>query len=389
MDQQVALIGRTLINRPNVEKLIRQSDLDLTVHSDAQREDLIDTVMRNIKLDGFKGNLYAISYRDPNPERARKVVQGLLNIFMESSVGSKQKDTQHAVNFVDDQIKRYEQSLSAAEQRIKDFKIKYLGVRARDGNDYFGRMSQLQSDIDAAKLELQANEQARDSYKKDLAGETPTLLPELSNNAASEQATEFDVRIATLHKELDELLRKYTESHPDVISTRRLLQDLEQQRKAALDARRNSSSRRAACSIELMDADPQITRLDRSAKAITPLNATNRLQSPPANSTARRRRTRTKAGSVSIDTMPRNGRFDTSRSIPGEWKVGKAWLTARLVTSPAPMAISDASPSSMMRVGGTGSGDTRGGSMTRNCAPPVSCTSLPMAAASRLARRFS
>ena len=43
----------------------------------------------------------------------------------------------------------------------------------------------------------------------------------------------------------------------------------------------------------------------------------------------------------------------------------------------------NAIPSSSSRLGATGCGDTRGGSITRNCAPPVSCTPMPMIADSR------
>src|SRR5512147_1880318 len=42
VDQQVLLMSRTLISRPNVEKLVRMADLDLKVKSNKDREDLID-----------------------------------------------------------------------------------------------------------------------------------------------------------------------------------------------------------------------------------------------------------------------------------------------------------------------------------------------------------
>src|SRR5690348_15804075 len=129
VDQQVALISRTLISRPNVDKLVRLADLDLNVKTPADREDLIDNVITTIRLDGnLTSNLYVISYRDPEPARARKVVQSLLTIFVESSLGDKRQDTQSAVRFLDEQIKRYEATLQAAENRIKDFRLKYIGV---------------------------------------------------------------------------------------------------------------------------------------------------------------------------------------------------------------------------------------------------------------------
>src|SRR5512135_1648824 len=38
LDQQVALMSRTLISRPNVEKLIRMADLDLGVRTGVDRD---------------------------------------------------------------------------------------------------------------------------------------------------------------------------------------------------------------------------------------------------------------------------------------------------------------------------------------------------------------
>jgi polysaccharide chain length determinant protein (PEP-CTERM system associated) len=242
LDQQVSLISRTLISRPNIERLVRTTDLDLGAKTDAQRDALIDSVMKTIQLAKASGNLYFISYRDTNPEQARKVVQALLNIFMESSLGDKTQDTQTSLKFLDDQIARYEQNLRTSEDRLKAFKIKNMGVVGRS-TDYFNSLTQLQSQIDAARMDLQANEQARDSYKRELAGETPTLITEeTTQDAPRDGVPEFDVRIAALQSHLDDLLRRYTEEHPDVVSTRRLLAQLAQERQAVLAARKKSQA---------------------------------------------------------------------------------------------------------------------------------------------------
>src|SRR5512140_2832775 len=70
LDQQVSLMSRTLISRPNVEKLVRMADLDLRARSAADREALIDNLMKSLQLGGnVSTNLYLITYRDANPDQ--------------------------------------------------------------------------------------------------------------------------------------------------------------------------------------------------------------------------------------------------------------------------------------------------------------------------------
>jgi len=240
VDEQVLLISRTLISRPNVDKLVRMADLDLATQSRSSREELIDNVMKAIQLQGdVKTNLYTISYKDSNPEQARKVVQSLLSIFVESSLGDKRQDTRAAVKFLDDQIKQYEVSLKAAEDRLKEFRLKYLGV-AQGNQDYFGKLAKLSDDIEAARLELRAAEQSRDAYKRELAGEAPVLQPEGSRIQAA--VPEIDARIAAQRTQLDSLLQKYTEQHPDVVGTKRVIKELEEQRAKELQAMQDASA---------------------------------------------------------------------------------------------------------------------------------------------------
>jgi polysaccharide chain length determinant protein (PEP-CTERM system associated) len=228
LDQQVSLMSRTLISRPNVERLIHMADMDLRVKSTTEREELIDNLMKQLQLSGnVQSNLYVISYRNPDPEKAKNVVQSLLTIFVESSLGDKRLDTRSAMKFVDEQTKFYEESLQAAEDRLKQFKLKYLGVTGQAGQDYFSKLSKLRDEIDNARLELHAAEQSRDAYKAQVAGIAPVYLPDRRPPVA---VPEIDARIAAQKTKLDELLRTYTDEHPDVVGTRRVLKQLEEQR---------------------------------------------------------------------------------------------------------------------------------------------------------------
>lgn len=260
LDQQVNLMSRTLISRPNVERLIRMTDMDLKVTTPADREAMIESLQRTLKITGSgRDNLYSIAYRDSSPDQARRVVQSLLSIFVESSLGSTRKDTDTARRFIEEQIRQYEKRLEEAEGRLKDFRLKHMNTMGTDGRDYFARMSALAETLNNAKLELRAAEQSRDALKRELAGEEPVFLPETPAGTPGAPATELDARIDAQKKTLDELLRRYTDQHPDVVGTRRLIDSLEEERKQELAKRAAAAT--ASGQRPTINANPVIQQL--------------------------------------------------------------------------------------------------------------------------------
>ncbi len=94
IEQQVTMLSRTLISRPNVEKLVRMADLDLKSESKADQEKLITQLMSTLEIKNVgRDNLYSLSYRDDEQGKAQRVIQSLVSIFVESSLGATRKDT--------------------------------------------------------------------------------------------------------------------------------------------------------------------------------------------------------------------------------------------------------------------------------------------------------
>ncbi|HLU76547.1 MAG TPA: XrtA system polysaccharide chain length determinant [Burkholderiales bacterium] len=232
VNQQIAILSRTLISRPNMEKLIRMADLDHNIRTNRQKEQLIDSLMKKLELRGSdRQNLYTINYRDTNPAEARRVVQSLLSMFVESGIGDKRKGSDTARRFIDDQIAVYEGKLREAENRVKEFKLKHMGMMGGDGNQYYEQMQRLNEELARVNLELRAAEQVRDSYRSQLAGEEAVYMPDGTALVARGPMSEIDMRIEAQKRSLDDLLRRFTEAHPDVQYTRRMIASLEAEKK--------------------------------------------------------------------------------------------------------------------------------------------------------------
>lgn len=239
IDQQVVMLSRTLISRPNIEKLIRMADLDLNIKGKSQQENLIDQLTKTLKIQSIgRDNLYTLSYQDTDPAKAQRVVQALVSIFVESSLGDKRQDSDTALKFIDEQIKGYEKKLQESENRLKEFKLRNIDLHTGDGKSSVDRLSDLTNELGSSRLALREAENSRDALKRQIAGEEPILLPDSPNASSSVSLPEIDGRIDTQKRNLDALLQRYTEQHPDVIGTRRLIKDLEEQKHQELVARK-------------------------------------------------------------------------------------------------------------------------------------------------------
>ena len=136
----------------------------------------------------------------------------------------------------------YEKKLQEAEDRLKEFKIRNSGLTPDEGKDFFARLSAAGASLSQARLELLEAERAREAFRRGLASEEAAAADPGAGASAGAGAklAEIDARIDSQRRSLDSMLQRYTESHPDVLGARRVIQELEEQRRQLIAANRKS-----------------------------------------------------------------------------------------------------------------------------------------------------
>lgn len=232
VEQQVTIMSRTLISRPNVERVIRMVDLDLKAKTALESEKLVESLMEDIKIEATgHDNLFTISYANADRRVAKGVVQSLLTIFVEGSLRDNKQNTTSAIRFIDEQIKEYEQKLLTAETALKTFKQKNMGIMPRQNRDFATQLAETSDNLNQARLELKEAEQARDALKNQIAGNAPDDIVVEEAPVSVAATPEIDERIQSLNKHLDGLRLQYTEQHPDITAAKRLIKQLEERKK--------------------------------------------------------------------------------------------------------------------------------------------------------------
>lgn len=227
---QLEILQRTLLSRPNLEKLISKTDLDLTLAGPADRERMITQLGTTIKVTPQTKTLFTITYRSQSPKLAHDVVQTLLTIFVESATGSNRADMENARRFLERQINSYEQQLRAAEKRRAEFRSRYIEVLPNEASPNVPALEGARAQAQSLEGRLQDALLGRDALRQEVENTPPMLVVETgpaalqpgSPGAAAVPRT----RVQEAEDQLRMLLLRATEQHPDVIAQRKLIESL-------------------------------------------------------------------------------------------------------------------------------------------------------------------
>ena len=246
----VRMMSEVLLSRPQLERVVRDTDLHQRATSAADMEKLLANVKQRIQVSGGsprntfnEQNFYTIKFYDKDPETVYAVVQSLLDSFVERSLGQNKADSVEAQKFIQEQIAQYERRLAEAEQELAEFKRKNVGLMPSDGQDYYERMQSAVDELERLRGEQSKIETRRSELQRQIDGEEPTfglLTPPDSREPASNTDNSA---ISLAEQELATLLLKYTDKHPKVIDLRNRIEQMrnQQAQQAARDGGQSTS----------------------------------------------------------------------------------------------------------------------------------------------------
>lgn len=210
---ELELMKVTLMSRQNLRKVARLTDLDIAAESDIAMETLLEGLKNNTEITADGTNVVEVSFTDQNPEAARDIVQALTTTFIESNLGHSRQDIERASEFLDQRIQAYERQLERAEQNLAQFKRDQIG-RMPDQSNYQLRYQELRDRLAEAEALLKSSLTRRNQIRQDLA---------------AGPAANTALQIFELEQELEDLMSRYTERHPEVVKVQRRLDELKKE----------------------------------------------------------------------------------------------------------------------------------------------------------------
>lgn len=235
---EVTIVTREMLSRPNLAEVARATDLDLRANNDKEFEELLNSLQRRIQVTGNRDNIFSISYQDPNRSKAVSVVDSLVTTFVEKSLGADRTEASQAQTFLRQQISDYEARLTAAEDRLAKFKRENMAYMPDQTGDYFARLQSAEAELASTQSRLRLSQERRAELLRQIEGEEPVfgIMPSAPVNSGSGFT---GAKIRQLEAQLAELRLQYTDKHPQIgqiLDTIELLKQQQEDERAATPA---------------------------------------------------------------------------------------------------------------------------------------------------------
>ncbi len=239
-DRRVTMMTNVLFSRENMEKLARMTDMDLRAKTPQQMDELVGELKRRVRLSRQGDNIYLIMFEDRSPDLAKRVVQSMLTIFVESNLGSSRQDQDSAERFLQREVKDYERRLIEGERKLKEFKMRNLDILS-DRGTYYSRLQAAKASLKRAQDGVKSAMRRRDQLADQVAivedeGTESVDYEQYLAEALRAELAEPDRRIAEMEKQVDDMLMRYTDIHPDIVAMKSALARIKEQREEAKQA---------------------------------------------------------------------------------------------------------------------------------------------------------
>jgi polysaccharide chain length determinant protein (PEP-CTERM system associated) len=224
-----------ILSRSRLQPIIEELNLYPAERANWVMQDVVDKMRKDVTISavGRQVDSFRVSYVSDNPEKARLVTERLAGSYRDENTKSRANQANSTSDFLDAQLKDAKDRLIAQEKRLEDYRKANTGQLP----------SQLQGNLQAIQntnFQLQAiNESINRAQERRLlierqladARALQVAQPEPVVAATPEAAATISParRLEIAEANLGLMLQRNTPDHPDVVTLRRVIEDLKVQ----------------------------------------------------------------------------------------------------------------------------------------------------------------
>lgn len=281
--EMISTLTEQVTSRTNLEEVIKQFELYPQARKDLPMQDVVDKMRSSyIQIKPERGDVFKVTFQGKDPKKVMMVTNALAAKFIEENLRFRALRATETSAYVKDELDMAKKSIDKKEEILRDYKLQYYNEMPQQLQVNMSRLNSLQEQYqnnqnsiqEFERMKLMLNEQIslreemlaqaaelEGNAKKELNNELGLSLGDSGYKATSEQS-----ELAKLKLQLTGLKAKYTDKHPEVRRTVKLIKDLEAENKEKELADEESTALSAQELEESMPQTSEKVQLDENNK---------------------------------------------------------------------------------------------------------------------------
>jgi polysaccharide chain length determinant protein (PEP-CTERM system associated) len=229
VEQRVMAIAQQIQGRTVLEKIVQE--FNLFASPGASVEERAGKLQKRIKLDflGFgRNNTFTLSFDAENPQKAMEVTARLGSLFIEENLKAREQQAAGTTTFLNAEAERLRKELEEQERQVNQFTSLHRYELPAQLDSNLRLSDQFRRELENGTLRLSSLQERKVALEKqiseiDLIGLDLDAIQGFEPGIGGPVMGAVDIK----KRELENLLRQYSEKHPDVIRLKREIQAIE------------------------------------------------------------------------------------------------------------------------------------------------------------------
>ena len=246
IEDRLNSISQQILSRSRLERIVVDNNLYVEERGRSTMQDIVEQMRRDIDIEVIKGDAFRVSYIGNDPNTVKTVTERLASLFIEENVNERAQLAEGTNQFLQSQLENARARLAEQEARLEVYRRQHAGELPSQTESNLQVIQNTQMQIQSLLQSLNRDRDRKiivESLLADLTSdENQTSIPADTGGGvgptnpalpAADQLVMAQARLKSLEATL-------TPAHPDVVYTRRQVQDL--QKRAEAEALTNPMS---------------------------------------------------------------------------------------------------------------------------------------------------
>jgi uncharacterized protein involved in exopolysaccharide biosynthesis len=293
-DERIQVISQQVMTRAVLLDLVDKYGLYEKYRERETNEGLVERMRKDIKLTTVDANVsdrssgrrvnatiaFDLSYDSPYPDRAQKVVNELVSLYLQENAKARQQSAAETTAFLTQEADRLAKQIQEIESNLAAFKRRYAGRTPESSAVNMQLAERTESELLRIDREMSMLQDRRLSLEAQL----PLIKPNvpLPTNPAGEPILGPAERLRSLQAQYSSASAKYGSDHPDIRRMQREIAALKAETGAPETAGESAGTVKeleaelAKLKERYADDHPDVQRLKRSIASLKASDATTR-----------------------------------------------------------------------------------------------------------------